>query len=67
MNESWFKSKLTKFVIGYWIVVIVLVYSLEWIGRHQVAIGMAVFIILTAIGLWVALRMLAWWRNSRYW
>lgn len=67
MNDSWFKSKLTKFLIGYWVVVIVLVYSFEWIGRHQAAIGMAVLVIFSAIGLWITLRLIAWWRNRTSW
>jgi hypothetical protein len=67
VNDSWFKSKLIRFIVGYWIVVIILVYSLEWVGRHEVAIGMAVMIIGSAIALWIGLRLIAWWRNRSYW
>jgi hypothetical protein len=54
-------------MVGYWVAVIVLVYSLEWVGSHQAEIGVAVLIILSAVALWVAIRLFAWWRNRTYW
>lgn len=67
MNESWFKSKLIKFMVIYWAVIIMLVYAVEWTGRHEAALTVLFTIAGISIVLFVVLRLASWWRGRNPW
>lgn len=64
---SWVKSKLVRFMFIYWAVIVVLTYSVEWLGRHGPAIQVVFSVFGVGILLYVALRVAAWRRRNRMW
>lgn len=60
---KWLRSKLVTFMVVYWGAIIVLTYTLEWVGRHAPAFTVASLIVAVGMVGWLVVR----WRRRQYW
>lgn len=66
-QQPWYSSKVVKVFVGYWAVIIALTYLVEWIGRHEAALGVVMLMLLVGIVGYVLLRLIAGHRARRFW
>lgn len=60
---KWLQSRVITFMVIYWGAIILLTYSLEWVGRHQPAFGIAGLLVGSAVLAALVVRR----RHRRYW
>jgi len=61
------KSKLIRFMVIYWAVIILLTYTAEWLGRHGPALGKVFAVFGIGIVLYVVARLVARHRRRSGW
>ena len=65
--QSWFRSKVVRFMFMYWAVIILLTYAVEWLGRHGPALHVAFTLFVIGILVYGVLRIASWRRRNRMW